>query len=247
LIPAPGVNLTPRPDLSTPEELVVEISLDVEPFRAAMEATAAAARALGESIRNRDPAVLEALAAAGRRARQTMPPDTGEFRRSLYELTPPVDDQVDAARYAFERLDTNLARAASIGTATASELRAALDAAGLPVTGELACTVAELTRCGVSAERAASTLAGILNAYGGGLPAGGIGVWMQDRRLAPPTYATTIAPEQVDDGQAHDFDPGRCWKCDAKPGVEELDGACWRCWYRLTGSTKAPPRSPASP
>lgn len=36
------------------------------------------------------------------------------------------------------------------------------------------------------------------------------------------------------DSLAFDSNPDRCWKCDAKPGVEELDGACWRCHYDLT-------------
>lgn len=38
-----------------------------------------------------------------------------------------------------------------------------------------------------------------------------------------------------EDDEAFDLDPGACWKCDAKPGMDDLDGACWHCWYDLTG------------
>ena len=232
----PGVNFTPRPDLSEPDELVVEVSIDASAFLAAMEATAGAIRAFGEALSRRDPEVVRAMSEIAEHARQTAPPRTGV-----------------------------LARAASQGVCTVAELRAALDGAGLPLS--MARTVADLTCQGMAAQRAAATLAGVRNAYGGDLPADFAGVWMRDidddqlrlhiaaagstgaeagRRLqewvlrAAPTYGTTVPPEQVDDGQAHDYDPDQCWKCDAKPGVEELDGACWRCWYKLTGTTKAP-------
>ena len=42
------------------------------------------------------------------------------------------------------------------------------------------------------------------------------------------------------DAHAFDLDPDRCWKCDAKPGMDDLDGACWHCWYNLTGESPTP-------
>ena len=48
-------------------------------------------------------------------------------------------------------------------------------------------------------------------------------------------------PEPSIDMLAFDFDPDQCWKCDAKPGMEELDGACWGCWYSLTRKVSASP------
>lgn len=51
--------------------------------------------------------------------------------------------------------------------------------------------------------------------------------------IVAPVEALTAEPGL--DAAAFDFTPDRCWKCDAKPGAEELDGACWRCWCDLTG------------
>ena len=83
---------------------------------------------------------------------------------------------------------------------------------------------------------------GALHIAAAGMSGAEAGRRMREWALSAAPYAVsppTVAPEDVDDSIEFDLDPGRCWKCDAKPGVEELDGACWRCWYKLTGSTKA--------
>jgi hypothetical protein len=51
---------------------------------------------------------------------------------------------------------------------------------------------------------------------------------LADRHGSIP--ALLLAPDAL----PLDPDPDRCWKCNAKPGMEELDGACWGCHYELT-------------
>lgn len=59
--------------------------------------------------------------------------------------------------------------------------------------------------------------------------------WVHVARQIVTTMDRIVLSVPSLDAMAFDTDPDRCWRCNAKPGMEDLDGMCWHCWYDLTG------------